>query len=111
MDSLFANDGEVDEVDFAKRLYYWIRHGFPELGDLGGLGIGATVNSVVKQKDFTEKPHDSARRIWEQSNKVLAANGAVMRTSVLGIPMFWDLDKVIANTKKICLVSTKVQSR
>ena len=35
--------GSVNRIDFAKRLKYWISHGFPELGDLGGCGIGETV--------------------------------------------------------------------
>jgi hypothetical protein len=44
LDTLFAHGGEVEEADFAKRLFYWTEHGFPELGDLAGLGIGATVH-------------------------------------------------------------------
>lgn len=29
----------VDQVDFAKRLYNWMRHGFPEFGDRGMYGL------------------------------------------------------------------------
>ena len=29
------NQGKVDRVDFAKRLYDWMRYGFKELGDFG----------------------------------------------------------------------------
>ena len=43
VDGILAHGGEVKEIDFAQRLSYWIRHGFPVLGDLCGLGIGATV--------------------------------------------------------------------
>ncbi len=44
MDMLFGHGGMVEEEDFAERLHYWIYHGFPELGDLSGLGIGSTVH-------------------------------------------------------------------
>ncbi len=33
--SILANNGEVDETDFAKRLHEWMLHGFPQFGDIG----------------------------------------------------------------------------
>jgi len=105
LDGLLAHGGKVHETDFAERLKYWTRHGFPELGDLAGLGIGATVNAVVSSKTFSKFPHQCAVDVWNQSGQKLAANGAVMRTSILGVPQFHDLNKVIENTKKICLTT------
>jgi len=29
---IVENDGKVDRVDFAKRLYHWMQHGYKELG-------------------------------------------------------------------------------
>jgi hypothetical protein len=59
---------------------------------------------VVNHPKFLEHPHECAKFIWEKSGGDLAANGAVMRTSILGIVQFHDLDKVIENTKEICKV-------
>ena len=43
--------------DFGKRLHNWYKHGFPELGDSGGLGCGATTYKVLHHKDFDTDPH------------------------------------------------------
>lgn len=39
------------------------------------------------------------------SGKKSAANGAVMRTSILSVPHFWDISKVIQNTELISRVT------
>jgi ADP-ribosylglycohydrolase len=99
------NKGEVSEKDFASRLLKWLKSGFSELGDLGGMGVGMTVMRTVTSRLFLEDPHKAARIVWEDSGKYLAANGAIMRTSVLGVMNFNDLPKVIDNTKKIALAT------
>jgi hypothetical protein len=58
LDTLMFHDG--DEKVFAKKLTNWIRCGYPELGDHGGMGLGANVSQVsfylfkrrVRQKLF-----------------------------------------------------------
>jgi RNA processing factor Prp31 len=45
LDTLMENDGDVKV--FAKKLTNWIRRGFPELGDYGGMGLGANVSQVI----------------------------------------------------------------
>lgn len=105
LDGIFAHSGLVEPTDFAKRLKFWMKHGFPELGDLAGLGIGQTVNAVVSRHDFADKPHECAKQVWERSGKHVAANGAVMRTSILGIINFDNIDTVISNTKSICMTT------
>lgn len=30
-------NGKVDQLDFASRMYNWMRHGFKELGDIGNI--------------------------------------------------------------------------
>ncbi|XP_065827930.1 ADP-ribosylarginine hydrolase Tri1-like [Oscarella lobularis] len=97
--------GAVSELDFAWRLKEWTKRGFPELGDQGGCGIGRTVWTTVRRPEFKKDPHKAARDTWESSGRFLAANGAVMRTSILGALNFNDIDKVIENTKRICLVT------
>jgi len=103
LDGLLENGGKVSEVDFAQRLLFWVENGFPELGDTAGLGLGQTVGSVVMSQQFVKNPHFAAKIVWERSGRQVAPNGGVMRTSILGIPEFHNIDRVIENTKKICL--------
>eukprot|EP00761_Pharyngomonas_kirbyi_P000999 gb/GECH01001000.1/.p1 GENE.gb/GECH01001000.1/~~gb/GECH01001000.1/.p1 ORF type:complete len:351 (+),score=83.98 gb/GECH01001000.1/:1-1053(+) len=96
------NSLEADEQDFAHYMLDWKNRGFSELGDFGGMGIGMTVMRVMFDHDFLDDPHNAAHKIWTDSGRYLAANGAVMRTAVLGIPGFDDIDFVKSNTVKIC---------
>jgi hypothetical protein len=45
LDTLMDVNG--DEKMFAEKLTNWIRHGYPDLGDWGGLGLGANVSQVT----------------------------------------------------------------
>eukprot|EP00118_Oscarella_pearsei_P013353 m.106106 g.106106 ORF g.106106 m.106106 type:complete len:424 (+) comp37250_c0_seq14:96-1367(+) len=98
-------DGTISEKDFAKRLVRWMQEGYRELNDQGGCGVGRTVLTTIITKGFKENPHLAARETWETSGRYLAANGAVMRTSILGVMNFKDIDTVIENTKRICLTT------
>lgn len=97
MRSLVDTNGKPDHNDFAKKLLDWIHHGFPELGDHAGLGQGATTAKVVKNKHYLDDPHGTAEKAWEGSERTVAPNGGVMRTSFVGVHMFWDLDLVKQN--------------
>ena len=44
-------------MDFAKKVKRWAQLGFPELGDLVGMGIGENTASTIRQKKFTTDPH------------------------------------------------------
>uniref|UniRef100_A0A6U9GXS7 ADP-ribosylglycohydrolase n=1 Tax=Zooxanthella nutricula TaxID=1333877 RepID=A0A6U9GXS7_9DINO len=92
LQSLLACGGLPDQQDFARRLKQWARHGFQQLGDRCGSGLGKTVGKVVDAKGFEEAPVECAERIWRNNGCNLAANGAVMRAALCGVPMFWDLD-------------------
>lgn len=102
MQSFTDNKGKVSATDFASRLQHWMANGFSELGDTGGLGIGYTTHKTVRRHGFKKDPHKAAKQTWEESGKTLAPNGGVMRTSILGIHEFWDLDKVTVNATEIC---------
>ena len=39
-------ESNADEKVFARKLKDWIHHGFPVLGDQGGMGLGANVSQV-----------------------------------------------------------------
>lgn len=34
-----------------------MKHGIPELGDFGGLGLGRTTATVLHQKNYEDDPH------------------------------------------------------
>ncbi|KAI8895502.1 ADP-ribosylglycohydrolase-domain-containing protein [Globomyces pollinis-pini] len=74
----------VSVCDFANRLRIWTSQGLMCLNKLP-VDIGQTVGTVVFDDDFLEKPVEVANKVWEHSNRYLAANGAVMRTSICGL--------------------------
>jgi len=39
--------GVVDELEFAKSLLNWCKHGFPELGDTVGRGVRGVLAKVM----------------------------------------------------------------
>jgi ADP-ribosylglycohydrolase len=96
---------EVNAVDFAQKLQHWMYNGFPECGDSGGMGIGMTVHAVLTHKQFLKQPKEAAKDVWTKYGKNLAANGAVMRTAILGVLNFDDIQKVIENTTELCHVT------
>jgi len=59
--------GSVDGLDFARRIHGWMKHGFPEFGDVGGMGIGMTVGRTLRHDKFLSDPQSAAREVWEQS--------------------------------------------
>lgn len=48
---------KVDHKDFAVRLRDWMFHGFTELGDNGGLGIGSSTLQTLCHPEFLKNPH------------------------------------------------------
>ncbi|MDE5806315.1 MAG: ADP-ribosylglycohydrolase family protein [Paramuribaculum sp.] len=49
------------------------------------LDIGSHTYNVLSMEDYTENPERCASQWWETSNRQSAANGALMRTSVVGL--------------------------
>jgi ADP-ribosylglycohydrolase len=96
---------KVNILDYAAKLRSWIQKGFPELGDFGGMGLGATVAKVVSDSSFLTHPLQVSEETWVKSGRVLAANGAVMRTSIVGLANYWDLEQVRANSEVLCKVT------
>ena len=44
--------------DFAHRIHHWVKNGFPEHGDFGGMGLGATTSKVVGHPEYLNNPHE-----------------------------------------------------
>eukprot|EP01119_Soliformovum_irregulare_P019952 TRINITY_DN6407_c0_g1_i1.p1 TRINITY_DN6407_c0_g1~~TRINITY_DN6407_c0_g1_i1.p1 ORF type:complete len:513 (-),score=158.03 TRINITY_DN6407_c0_g1_i1:26-1564(-) len=97
-----------DPLLFAEKLKRWVYHGFPELGDKSGMGLGMTVGKVVSHRDFGSRDRDTstaAREVWEELKRDAAPNGALMRTCILGIWEFQDENQVLKQTQEICHVT------
>ena len=92
----------LDAALFASKLRHWVRHGFPELGDPAGLGLGALTCAVVSHPKFLHDPHFAAEAVWTSGGKKAAANGGLMRTSICGVFDYYARANVIANTLNMC---------
>lgn len=64
-----------------------IAKNFKEWADDEPRGIGRHTYKVLTIGNYLEKPFDVAKLIWEMSRKSSAANGGLMRTSVVGLLM------------------------
>lgn len=97
LDSLLET-GDVDVRDIGRRISNWVFHAH-------GTGVGLTVYAVLKHPAFAVDPHAAARAVWEQSGRQIAANGGVMRTSVLGLWDFDDPSRIRANAEAVCRIT------
>ena len=79
-----------DTFDITRRLKEWMMN--------GGMGIGRHTYNVMALGDYTSNPQKAAEIIWKRGKKKAAANGAVMRTSVVGLMK----DNVANNAENIC---------
>lgn len=67
----------VDLPDMAQNFKQWfLQH---------PMGIGRHTYKVLCLGDYVEKPQQAAELVWNMSGKKSASNGAVMRTSVVGL--------------------------
>ena len=75
-ESIVKNKG-VNLPDIAKNFKLWfMQH---------PMGIGRHTYKVLCLGDYTEKPQQAAELVWNMSGKKSASNGAVMRTSIVGL--------------------------
>jgi ADP-ribosylglycohydrolase len=96
LDSLIEKK-DVEIQDIAHRLYRWASG--------GGMGLGRTVRAVLSSPGFLEDPHAAACGVWEQSGQRAAANGGVMRTSILGVWDYRDPSRVRKNAAAVCRIT------
>lgn len=75
--ALISNSGNVNLTAIAQNFKHW-HNGTP-------LGCGGHINKVLMMGDYVERPFDCSELWWKLSRGNAAANGALMRTSVLGI--------------------------
>lgn len=70
-------DGGVNLTTIAKNFKDWA-NGEP-------MGIGENTYKVLTIGDYVERPMEVSKKIWEMSRRQAAANGGVMRTSIVGL--------------------------
>lgn len=77
MDALLEEAGEVKLDTIARNFKTWL-NGYP-------LGIGQHTFNVLCLGDYTHDPLRAAELVWRAGGRTSAANGGVMRTSVVGL--------------------------
>lgn len=92
LEELTAN-GRIEPASLAARLLNWL--------ETDGFGCGNLVYQVLTNRDYLNKPFDVAKERWELSGREAAPNGAIMRTSVIGL---WR-DNVENNAVTACKVT------
>ena len=70
-------DKGVNLTTIAQNFKDWV-NGVP-------MGIGANTYKVLMFGDYVERPLDVSRKVWELSRYQSAANGGLMRTSIVGL--------------------------
>jgi ADP-ribosylglycohydrolase len=76
-------------TDFARKLYNWMKHGFPELGDLAGMGLGQLTARVMSKDNFLIDPVTASREAYEELGGDRAPNGSLMRCGIAAISNRW----------------------
>ncbi len=59
----------------------------------------------MSDKDFLDAPHEVSKRVWKESGMKSAANGGVMRTSILGVWEYKEVEKVEKNAREVCKIT------
>lgn len=75
-----------------------VAQNFKDWADCEPMGIGAHTFKVLAMGDYVEKHDECSRLWWELSRKSSAANGALMRTSVVGLVT----QNVVEQAEAIC---------
>lgn len=88
-----VENGHINPATLAKKLLRWL--------ETDGRGCGNLVYSVLTHRDFLNDPFRAAADRWELSGRENAPNGALMRTSAVGLLR----DDVEKNTVEACRVT------
>ncbi|KAF7727032.1 hypothetical protein EC973_008079 [Apophysomyces ossiformis] len=104
LQSIAENGGMFNYKDFAARLKDYGINGLAGLNKRP-IGLNPTTRAVLERPDFLENPHQAAAEVWRSRNTLRGANGALVRSAILGIPKFWDGTTVIENTTDSCRVT------
>ncbi|ORZ24457.1 ADP-ribosylglycohydrolase-domain-containing protein [Absidia repens] len=96
--------GSFNYKEYAKCLQNYSENGLQGL-DKKPLGISKTSQNVVAHPEFQSNPRKAAVEVWQATNKLRGASGALVRAALLGVPKFWDGTTVIENTTDCCRIT------
>ena len=102
LQTLLEHQGQYNGPAFAAKLLDWKNGGFGALGDESGAGCGRTTLAVLHHPAFLDNPQHAAAQVWQGSGRVVAPNGAVMRTAITAVPYFWNAKAVETTTTAYC---------
>ena len=92
LDELVENS-EIIPTSLAKRLLNWL--------ESDGRGCGHLVYRTLMSQNYINDPYNAAFESWERMSRNAAPNGALMRTSVIGLLS----ENVVENTERACKVT------
>ena len=75
-----------------------VARNFKEWYNSSPIDIGATTAIILSLSEYDESPYEIAQMMWERTGRNNAANGGVMRTSIVGL---WN-ENVAENAERIC---------
>lgn len=93
LDSILDNR-DINLLDVASKFHNWYLD--------KPIGIGRTTLSVLSMPQYTLYPQKAAELVWKLKKKNVAANGGIMRTSIVSVWNFWDQESVLTNSSQIC---------
>jgi len=94
MKEQFVNN-TVDSEIFAKKLFMWYKHGFPDIGDAISIGVDQKTALACSKLEFLKAPLASTEEIWK-TQSYIPDNGALTRN--LPFAFVGSLNDVIRNT-------------
>jgi len=96
LDSLLEH-GAVKPLDIARRIKEW--------AERDGRGIGTTTLRVLEMPGYSEQPERAAELIWRHRRRDLAPNGAVIRSSILGVWHHRYREQLWADAQAVCRIT------
>lgn len=93
LDSIIDNK-TINLTDIAERFVKWKK--------TNGIGIGRHTLNVLSIGDYVENPLKASELVWSMSRRQSAANGAIMRTAILGCWNYTDWEQVKSNIENVC---------
>ncbi len=89
LETLTEHGNIFNSNTFAKKLKHWRKHGFSELGDTVGMGLGQYTGKLISDAEFEKHPIQTSKKIYEQLGSNRAPNGALMRSGVMAFADNW----------------------
>jgi len=110
MDNLIVTNFKFDANLYARQLLNWRDHGFAELGDTAGMGIGQLTARVMSKDCFLSDPIKAANQAYYELGSDRAPNGAIMRCGIAACSANWSTIAVnqtlITHADCRCVAST-----